>query len=109
MRKVAWLMLLFFAFSTGCATYCAKKYKVLPCYGKWENVDQQSAQFKKDRRICMRTSMATPGAGVVFHMGGCYPEWVIRAREEMYQDCMEKRGYKYLGLADQMINEPSMD
>jgi len=109
MKKIAWAMLLIFALSCGCAAYCARKYKVVACFGKWENVDQQSTQFKKDRRICMRSAMGAAGAGVVFHMGGCYPEWVIRARDEVYQDCMERRGYKFLGLSDEMLNEPSMD
>ena len=110
MRKIFWLILLIFILSSGCtSTYCARKYKVVFCFGNW-GIDQQSAEFKKHRRLCMRQSRGCAGIGPrMFSFGGCYPEWVIRAIDECYQDCMERRGYKLLGLSNEMLNTLDMN
>ena len=101
------ILILFFLSMVGaCATdtYCAKKYKVLFCYGNW-GVDQQSEEFKKHRRLCLRQSKSCVRFGVkMWGFGGCYPEYDIRAMEECYQDCMERHGYKLWGLSNKMLN-----
>ena len=110
MRKIVLLMVLIFVFSSGCSSYrCARKYKVLHCYGDW-GVNQQSAQFKKDRRLCAYYSKGCRRFGaILMGFGQCYPERDIRAMEECYQDCMERRGYKLQGLSDKMLNTPSFN
>ena len=68
-----------------------------PFEGIWRMDKEHEVKFEKTRRICMNLAKSVGGAGRLFVIG-CKPKWMLEQQDEVYIDCMEQRGYKYLGL-----------
>jgi len=76
---------------------CACNFRSAAFEGIWRMDKEHEVKFEKTRRICMNLAKSVGGAGRLFVIG-CKPKWMLEQQDEVYIDCMEQRGYKYLGL-----------